>query len=113
MPKRSRLKIESKESRALKKLRLFLGLSQREMARRLNVNPTLVNHTENGRAYISPDYINHFLNSLNISKNDWNELLNGKDMNLSKRDECKKIIDELSIEKLDVVCNFLNSFIKS
>ena len=110
MPKRSRLKIESKESKALKKLRLFLGLSQREMARRLNVNPTLVNHTENGRAYISPDYITHFLNSLSISKNDWNELLNGKDKNLSKRDECKKIIDELSIEKLDVVCNFLVSF---
>jgi len=113
MPKRSRLKIESKESKALKKLRLFSGLSQREMARRHGVNPTLVNHTENGRAYISPDYITHFLNSLRISKNEWNELLKGKDKNLSKRDECKKIIDELSIEKLDVAHSFLVYFIKS
>ena len=112
MPKRSRFKIESKESRALKKLRLFSGLSQREMARRLGVNPTLVNHTENGRAYISPDYITHFLNSLSISKNDWNELLNGKDKNLSKRDECKKIIDEISFDKIDIIYNILVNFKK-
>jgi len=39
--------------------------------------------------------------------------LNGRDKNLSKKDECKKIIDELSIEKLDVVYGFLSSYVRS
>ena len=107
MAKKSRLKLESKESKALKKLRLYSGLSQRELARLMGVNSTLVNHTENGRAYINSSYVSHFLKSLGISQVDWSELLKGKDKNLSKRNECKKIIDEMSFEKLDVVFNFL------
>ena len=76
----------------------------------MGVNSTLVNHTENGRAYINPSYVSHFLKSLGISQVDWSELLKGKDKNLSKRDECKKIIDEMSFEKLDVVFNFLKLY---
>ena len=52
MTKRSRIKRESEESKALKKLRINSGLSQRELAIQLRVPQTKVSHTENGRAYI-------------------------------------------------------------
>ncbi|MBT3236353.1 MAG: helix-turn-helix transcriptional regulator [Bdellovibrionales bacterium] len=67
MPKRSRVKEISRESEALKRMRLICGLSQREAADRIGVTPTMVNHTENGRAYIKRDYIKLFISALDYS----------------------------------------------
>jgi transcriptional regulator with XRE-family HTH domain len=61
--KRSRIKNETQESKALKRMRVSRGLSQREAAAKIGVPSTQINHTENGRAYIP----NQHIDAMNIA----------------------------------------------
>lgn len=70
MPKRSRIKKTSRESQALKRMRMTRKLSQRKAAELIGVPATAVNHTENGRAYIKRDYVRKFIDALEYSWSD-------------------------------------------
>ena len=110
MPKRSRIKRESEESKALKKLRIKSGLSQRDMANRLGVPQTKVSHCENGRAYIRKEYIELFLKSLGHTWEDWDQLVDNKKNDFEIREECKNLIDRVSDDKLRLLHGLLISF---
>lgn len=107
MPKRSRYIRITEESKALKKLRMNLGLSQRELGRLLEVPQTRVAHIENGRAYIRRPYIELFLSRLDISWEAWDKLIGKSDSDEELRVECKKLIEKVSDEKLKVLHELL------
>lgn len=110
MPKRSRFKRETEESKALRKLRLDSGLSQRELAILLGVPQTRVNHSENGRAYIRKPYVELFLSKLNLSWEDWDKLAGKADSDKELREECKKLLERVSDDKLRILHGLLLTF---
>jgi transcriptional regulator with XRE-family HTH domain len=71
--RRSSIKIETKESRALKRMRKATGLSIIAAAKAsgLNVNVSKINHCESGRANPDPQFIEDFLKAFNFTKKDW------------------------------------------
>lgn len=110
MPKRSRFKRETEESKALKSLRIKSGLSQRELARLMNVPQTKVAHSENGRAYIRKPYIELFLKVLNLNWEDWDKLIDAKENLMEVKEECKILIDKLSDDRLVILKSILLNF---
>ena len=110
MTKRSRYIRETQESKSLKKLRIQSGLSQRELAKTLEVPQTKVAHTENGRAYIRKPYVELFLRSLNISWEEWDSLVGKSDTDNELREECKKLLDKVCDDKLRVLHSLLINF---
>lgn len=110
MAKRSRIKRETAESKALKKLRIKSGFSQRELALHLGVPQTKVSHTENGRAYIRKEYIELFLIGLGINWESWDDLVGVRDSENEIREECKILIERVSDDKLRLLYGLLISF---
>lgn len=107
MPKRSRIKKMSKEAYALKRMRNLRELSMREAARMVGVSPTMINHTENGRAVIGQTYIEKFFKALNFSNDDWELFLKG-DPKLEKlRDECLEKLKKIETTKLEFIHKML------
>ncbi|MBT3982262.1 MAG: helix-turn-helix transcriptional regulator [Bacteriovoracaceae bacterium] len=109
MPKRSRVKSETAESNALKKMRTIKGLSQRKAGMLIGVPPTKVNHTENGRAYIEKSYIEKFIKGLGYSWEEWLEFVSGKGSKSSLKEQCILLIRGLDDQKLGLVFNLLTS----
>lgn len=110
MPKRSRYIRETQESKALKKLRIESGLSQRDVARELQVPQTKVAHSENGRAYIRKAYIELFLKRLDISWEAWDKLVVKSDTEDELREECRRLLGKVCDDKLRVLHGLLVSF---
>lgn len=110
MPKRSRFRRETKESKALKKFRVELGLSQRELATLLDVPQTKVSHSENGRAYIRRSYVELFLTKLEVSWEAWDKIVGKRDSDQELREECKKLLEKVSDDKLRVLHGLLIAF---
>ena len=110
MPKRSRFKRTTKESKALKGMRISRKLSQRKAAELVGVPPTTINHTENGRAYIKREYVRKFIDAFEYSWSDWNDFLEGPNPELELRENCKKLIDLLGKDKLAFVYEFLTNY---
>ena len=108
--KRSRIKDETRESKALKKMRVSRGLSQRESAEKIGVPSTMVNHTENGRAYIKKEYIKKFLEGLDYSWGEWVDFVEEKSVQINLKDSCKSIIDGLEDSRVRVIYNLLVNF---
>jgi len=107
MPKRSRFIRHCEESKALKKLRIESSISQRELAKIMNVPQTKVAHAENGRAYIRKKYIGEFLDALGLSFEDWDKLISVKDSASDKREECIFILNNISEDKIELVRDLL------
>src|SRR5690606_3548177 len=77
MGKRTKIINVTKESKALKQIRMMKGLSVRKVADLLNVSHTLVSHLELGRANINESYIDKFLDALELSREDWTIAIGG------------------------------------
>jgi len=110
MARRSGIKKETKESMALKKMRKATGLAQRKAALKIGVNQSMVNHCENGRAEISEDYLEKFLEGLNFSREDFEKYREGQESELDLRSKCKEMIDNLDQEKINILYNLLVNF---
>jgi transcriptional regulator with XRE-family HTH domain len=79
MSKRNHLIIETKESNALKALRINTGFSLRMLSDKMNLSKTRVHQIETGRDQIEPKYIENFLLALDLSWDDWKKEIAGKD----------------------------------
>ncbi|MBF0301320.1 MAG: helix-turn-helix transcriptional regulator [Oligoflexia bacterium] len=101
--RRSEIKIETKESRALKRMRLVRGLSLVKAARVSRIEYSMLNHAENGRLNITEDYIERFLTGFNFTREEWELFVDSKVTVFDKRDECIKILGNLSKEKVEIV----------
>lgn len=115
MGRRTKFISITKESEALKKLRMLSGLSVRKLANDLNVSHTLVSHLELGRANVNRAYVDKFLKVLNFSYEDWEIAVTGgkKSKSFVKNrmtEDCYDKLKNLSEEKLKLLHSILNDF---
>ena len=109
--KRSRYKIQTPVSLALKNMRNARGLSLIKTARLLNVKEALINHYENGRKDSIPeDYVIKFVSGLGFTMDDWEDFLQGRTSVYDLRQECRDFITKLDREKLKAIHSMLLSF---
>lgn len=107
MPKRSRIKKMSKEAFARKRMRMMRELSMREAAKLIGVSPTLINHTENGRATITSAHIQKFVKALNFSKEDRKTFARGDQKLEELRDKCFAVLKMIEPSKLEFIHKML------
>lgn len=115
MGRRTKIISVTKESEALKKLRMLSGLSVRKLADELNISHTLVSHLELGRANVSKPYVENFLKALKFSYEDWEIAVSGgkKSKSFVKNkmtEDCYDRLKNLSDEKLQLLHSILNGF---
>lgn len=110
--KRTKLKIETQESRALKRMRMARGLSLKKAARKMKIHDTVINHYENGRANVTEGYIKKFLNGMDYTQEDWIDFLQGKTTIFDLREECVVLIKKLDGDKLKAIHTMLANFVK-
>lgn len=108
--KRGRQKIITKESQALKRMRLARGLSLKKAYRKSGIHDTIINHAENGWATITEDYINKFINGMGFTMKDWDDFLNGRVTTFDLRYECMDIVKNMNGDKLKAVHSLLINF---
>jgi len=113
MGKRTKIINVTRESKALKQMRMMKGLSVRKVADLLNVSHTLVSHLELGRANISEAYLDNFLGALDLTWDDWKIAIGGgkKAQAQSKTkitEDCLKKLKGLPEDKLMLLNSILN-----
>ena len=108
--KRSKIVIETEESRALRAMREFRQWSVRDVGDAMSVSHSLVYQYESGRADVTNSYVETFLNALSFSKYDW-EMFKNKGESLEKiRLSCFEIIYGMTPENIIKLKNFLDGF---
>lgn len=115
MGRRTKIISITKESEALKKLRMLSGLSVRKLADELNVSHTLVSHIECGRANVSESYVEKFLKVLNFSREDFEIAVSGgrKSKSFVKNkmtEDCYDKLKNLSEDKLKLLHSILSDY---
>ena len=105
--KRSKIKKVTADSRALKKIREDLGLSQSQLARRLNISKTSVNHYENGWSAISEAYIDSFLKVVDYPRHIWEIITKPDDYIVRLRADCHSLLESLDTNKLKAIHSIL------
>ena len=110
MGKRDKKVIQTPESKALKKLRTSKGVSVRKLSERIKISHTRVGYYEQGRADVTEEYVEKFLQALELSYEDWNFYLGKNDKSESLRDECHDLLEKIEPSKIDIVLRFLKGF---
>ncbi|HLE12848.1 MAG: hypothetical protein A2504_00435 [Bdellovibrionales bacterium RIFOXYD12_FULL_39_22] len=108
--KRIRKIIVTPEAKILRELRNQKGLSQRQLAKRMNTSQTKVNHTESGRTSVTQNYIANFLSAIDSDRKVWAKMLGLGDMENDLRIQCKALIDQMNIKRVRVLFDFLTRF---
>ena len=112
MKRRSGYKIETPITKALKNMRNAKGLSLIKTSRLLGVAESVVNHHENGRTdHVPENYINHFVQMMGFSPEDWEDFLKGRTSVYDLRQDCRYLIDKLERDKLKAIHVMLVSFV--
>lgn len=109
--RRSDIKKVTKEALILKYMRESRHLSMRKAAKVIGVSEAQINHSENGRRNLAPDYILKVVVGLDYSYQDFLDFLNDKkDVPEHTLSECIEILKRLPPEKLRTVRTILESF---
>jgi transcriptional regulator with XRE-family HTH domain len=114
MKKKSRRcdrKVVTKEAEVLKYLRESRKLSMRDAAIIIGKSSGIINHAENGRVDLSPEFIFKLLSVYGVSFAVFSEMCKGElETPQSLRRECLEIIKRLDEGKLKTVKTILQSF---
>jgi transcriptional regulator with XRE-family HTH domain len=110
MSKRNAFIIETKESEALKALRLKSGLSIRKLSIVMDYSHTRIHQMEQGRENISDEYVSMFINALGESWSTWSKYLGEKDEFFDIRQKCHETLESLDPKKLEIVYGLLTNF---
>ena len=101
----------TKEAEVLKYLRESRRLSMRDVAKIVGRSPAIINHAENGRMDLRPEFIFKLLSIYGITFSEFSEMCNGKlELPDHIRSECINIIKRVSYEKLRSIKTILESF---
>ncbi|RLA61789.1 MAG: hypothetical protein DRQ88_00110 [Epsilonproteobacteria bacterium] len=101
MSKRNKIVQESPESEVLKALRLKVDLSVRKLAEAMDMSKSRVHQMESGRENISQDYIQKFLDAVQLSWDDWAFQISKKDKFYGMRDKCHELLNSIEPSKLE------------
>ena len=113
MGKRHTQKIESRTSRALKRIRLSRkGMSLVRLSKLTGLSASAICHAESGRVEdISYDHISKVVQALKYKKSDWEDFLKGNKTRFDLEQECIKKIEVLDKERLHSIYLLLENFI--
>ncbi len=109
MSKRNQIIKETKESKALKVLRIKADFGIRKLAQKMNYSHTRVHQFETGREDINETYIQMFLDTTGYSLYEWNIEVGAGSTTYSLRDQCHDLLDGIDIEKLKLVYGLLDT----
>ena len=108
MSERNKTILPSKNSKALRDLRISSGVSIRKLAERLDLSPTRVNQMELGRDNIHDEYIEKFLAALDISRLEWDTVVSSEKIPfLELQKSCIALIRNLNQYQLESVQKYL------
>ena len=108
--RRSDFKKITKEALVLKYMRESRKLSMRKAALRLKISEPQINHAENGRKDLSPEFILKMCAGYGYSYTDFLDFVsNKKEVPEALLSECITIIKRLKFEKLKTVKTILES----
>jgi transcriptional regulator with XRE-family HTH domain len=112
MGKRTKLVIETPESKTLKKIRLKREISLQKLADKMEVSKSLVHQAESGRADISDEYLKKVLWALDYSFSDFEFLASKrpKEIDSGFRKKCLSIIECLEESKMESLFILLSQF---
>jgi len=110
MSSRNKIVAMTKESEALKKLRINSGKSLRKLADLMNLSFVRVHQMESGRDNVTDDYIEKFLGALKLNWDDWDNQFSGKDELHTLRRKCHDRLDEIEPSKLELIYGLLAQF---
>ncbi len=108
--RRSYKRIISKETKALKSLRILKGLSQYKASIACGYSKSAIGHIENGRIELSRKRICHIVDSYGYTIEDFNRHLNSETPYSEIQNECIEILKSLSEKKLKAVHPLLSTF---
>jgi transcriptional regulator with XRE-family HTH domain len=105
MSKRTTLKIPTKESKALKKMRNLAGLSLRKLSDSMKVSFALVHQKEEGRSEINKEYVSKFLLATDFKQSDWEDFIkqpstSKKTVTCKLKQDCLNKLNSLSVDQL-------------
>jgi transcriptional regulator with XRE-family HTH domain len=110
--KRSRYKIETPITLALKNMRNARGVSLIKASRLLGVKEAVINHYENGRkSDIPQEYIQLFVKRMGFTMDDWEDFLQGRTSIYDLKEECRDFLSKLDRDKLKAIHTMLLSFV--
>ena len=109
MSKRNQIIKATKESKALKALRIIAGLGIRKLAQKMNYSPTRVHQFEAGREDITDAYIQIFLEATGFNYKDWSTRVGDNKCVFNLRDQCLELLREIEESKLDLVYALLKN----
>lgn len=109
MSKRNQIIKESAESLALKRLREASGQGIRRVAELMDLSHTRVHQMESGREDITEEYIEKFLDTVQVSRGDWNKEIGIRECNGDLREKCFDLVCSIKKEKLKTLHNILLS----
>jgi len=101
----------TRQAQVLKYLREAKKLSMRELATLAGVSSSTINHAENGRLDLKPDFVLKLLDIYGYSYSKFVDMCDGKiEVPEHLRSECIEMIKRLKEEKLKAVRAILQSF---
>lgn len=104
-------KVMTKEAEVLKYLRESKHLSMRDVGKIIDKSSAIINHAENGRMDLKPEFILKLLQIYGVSFSEFSEMCKGKlEIPEHLRSECINIIKRVSFEKLRSIKTILESF---
>ena len=107
MSNRNQIIIETRESKALKRLRIKNDLSLRKLADIMGYSFGRVHQFEQGREEINEEYLLKFLEAVQLKKTDWYEEIGEDIESVEKREKAKSLIMDMDSRKLDVIIGML------
>ncbi len=109
--RRSNFKKVTREAMILKFMRESRHLSMRKASKVIGVSEAQINHAENGRKDLNPEFILKVVTHLGYSYQDFLDFLeNKKEVPEHTLSECIEILRRLPFEKLKTVKTILESF---
>ncbi len=108
--KRCLISIETEESKALRAMREFRGVSVRKLSEKLKLSHSAVHQFETGRANIPDEYIQRFLSVLSFSKRDWDLFLNEKHEFDELKQKCLSLVHEMEPSHFKKIYQLLLDF---
>lgn len=109
MSKRNKEIIETRESLALKSIRVNQKRSLSFVADSLNLSRARVHQFEQGRETITQEYVSSFLKVMELKEEEWNKLIGKECRNDDLRKKCIELLNGLDNSKLEVVYGLLSN----
>jgi transcriptional regulator with XRE-family HTH domain len=102
-PRRNFYRRITKECRVIRVLRKKIGISQYQASEKCGYVNSIFGQIENGRIELPRDRVEHIVQCLGFSLLDFDELMKAETLRDELMDECAKLMEDLSDQKLSSI----------